>query len=559
MSRSALPGRDQAGDPPSSSVVDLLGAWLGDPPRRPGRLERLLPTSGTLPGFPGRSAHACPVIALVAQLRSLGQVIFINNPVSGLLLLLALLVQSLPMAAFTLIGIVAANLFARALGCERESRRNGIYGFNGALVGSAIGAFADHGAGSSPLAWALLVAGGACLTSLLVHTLGRRLHAATGLPPLTLPFCVVTWLVLALVRAAGHPSLQLVAPGPLPPAGGALQALLLALPRGFGQVFLLPGLASGLLVLAAVAAASPLAALVGLMGAAAGAAAGLMVGADPNALGLGLWSYNGVLTAIAIGGTFYAPTGRSLLLALLAAAVAALLTPALAGLLPFGLPVLTLPFVLVTLATLLIVRHALPALVPVALHSIVTPEEHRRRFLVARDLLGDLRRRLGAAAAGRPLSPFTAKPDPALRQGIESLFRQLDHDGDGVLSLAEFAIGLQPQGEGGPSSSGEHPRHRQLASVLVAMDLDRDGSVDVGEFTELILRLQRLSRGRERLLHYLLPVDANGDDRLERREIDRLFASIGQPELSPAEARRLLGKADASLTWKGFIDRLLLC
>jgi Ca2+-binding EF-hand superfamily protein len=98
-----------------------------------------------------------------------------------------------------------------------------------------------------------------------------------------------------------------------------------------------------------------------------------------------------------------------------------------------------------------------------------------------------------------------------------------------------------------------------LASVLEAMDLDRDGNVDAGEFTELMLRLQRLSRGRERLMHYLLPVDADGDDRLERREIDRMFASIGQPVLSPAEARRLLGDAERSLTWEGFIDRLLLC
>jgi urea transporter/Ca2+-binding EF-hand superfamily protein len=541
------------------AVFDLLGGWLRDDPPPPGRLARLLPTSGILPGFPGRSSQARPVIALVALLRSLGQVIFINNPVSGLLLLLALLVQSLPMAAYTLIGIAAANVFARALGCEKESRRNGIFGFNGALVGSAIGAFADHGTGSSPLAWGLLVAGGACLTTLLVHTLGRRLHAATGLPPLTLPFCLVTWLALALVRASGHPSLQLVDPGPLPQAGGALQALLLALPRGFGQVFLLPGLASGLLVLAAVAAASPLAALVGLMGAAASAVAGLMAGADPNGVALGLWSYNGVLTAIAIGGTFYAPTGPSLLLALLAAAVAGLLTPGVAGLLPFGLPELSLPFILVTLATLLIVRHALPALVPVALHSILTPEEHRRRFLVARDLLRDLRGRLGAVAAGRGRTPLSAVADPALRQGIEALFRQLDRDQDGFLSLAEFAAGLQARGEGGTSTTADHARHRQLASVLEAMDLDRDGSVDAGEFTELILRLRRLSRDRERLMHYLLPVDADGDDRLERREIDRLFASIGQPVLSPAEARRLMGDAEGSLTWEGFIDRLLLC
>jgi Ca2+-binding EF-hand superfamily protein len=294
------------------------------------------------------------------------------------------------------------------------------------------------------------------------------------------------------------------------------------------------------------------------MGAAAGAGAGLMAGADPNGVALGLWSYNGVLTAIAIGGTFYAPTGRSLLLALVAAAVAGLLTPGVAGLLPFGLPELSLPFILVTLTTLLIVRHALPALVPVALHSILTPEEHRRRFLVARDLLADLRGRLGAAADRRGRLLLSAAADPAQRQGIEDLFRQLDRDQDGSLSLAEFAAGLAPHREGGTGTNAASAGLPQLAPVLEALDLDRDGSVDAAEFTELMLRLQRLSRGRERLMHYLLPVDANGDDRLERREIDRLFASIGQPVLSPAEARQLLGDGTHSLTWGAFIDRLLL-
>ena len=81
-------------------------------------LQRRLPTGGTLPWFERRWAKAGLPAALLSVLRSLGQVIFINNPVSGLLLLLALLLQSPWMALFAVTGTVTANLTARAFAAE---------------------------------------------------------------------------------------------------------------------------------------------------------------------------------------------------------------------------------------------------------------------------------------------------------------------------------------------------------------------------------------------------------------------------------------------------------
>lgn len=37
---------------------------------------------------------------------------------------------------------------------------------------------------------------------------------------------------------------------------------------------------------------------------------------------------------------------------------------------------------------------ALPALIPVALHAVVTPKEHRKQFFVANELLGSFRQNL---------------------------------------------------------------------------------------------------------------------------------------------------------------------
>ncbi len=360
--------------------------------------------------------------------------------------------------------------------------------------------------------------------------------------------------------ALDHPAMDLMA-GAIPAAQGPGAAvLLLGVVRGFGQVFLCPSLASGLLVLGAVAAGSPLAALIGLAGGLASSLAALAIGVAPGAIALGLGSYNGILTAIAIGGTFYATTRGSALIALVAAAGSSLVTPALApAFASAGLPVLTLPFIVATLATFVLVRRALPSLLPVALHSVLTPEEHRQRFVISTALLSEFRRQLGRALAGErqlallPLAPVSQ------RLRLRALFADLDRDGSGSLSVAELAEGLEQRQPGAPNRNlSAQPPALLLEEVVRGMDLDGDGRVDGEEFAELMLRLRRLQEGRERLLTYLQPVDADGNDQLEPAEFDRLLGSVGQPRLDDQERRHLFGPEGRGLSWGGFIDRLLL-
>lgn len=87
-------GTDQA------QAFDLLARFVdstGAPAQRP-----WLPTAGTLPQL-GELWDGHPAaVTLICTLRSLGQVIFINNPISGLLLL-ALLWQSPAMGIFSVL------------------------------------------------------------------------------------------------------------------------------------------------------------------------------------------------------------------------------------------------------------------------------------------------------------------------------------------------------------------------------------------------------------------------------------------------------------------------
>lgn len=531
-------------EPPST--YSLLQGLLQPPAPKPSRLQRLLPSSGTLPQWnhPHRKGHRL-LVPWLTGLRSLGQVIFINNPLSGAVLLLAFVVESPWLALLAGVGTAGANLASRAFGLARGLRHQGIHGFNGALVGCAAAVLGGARALASPGLWLLLVLLGGALTTLILEGWGRRFPHRGALPPLTLPFCLVSWGVLAL--AGGFPLAPAAPPGAEAEAlVGPLQALTLGLPHSFGQVFLCGRLSSGALVLLATALASPLAAALGMLGALAAMAVALLQGMDRAAVAQGLWGYNGVLVAIAIGGIFHAPTRRSLLLAVAGAGLSTPVSLLVRNALP-GLPPLTLGFVVTTWALILVARQSLPALMPVSLHAVETPEEHRERYRVARDVLGTFRHNLGlrSGRSGTPPPLGTGVPE-RMRQRIHQLFAQLDGDGDGSLSLEELSAALG--GETGP----------QLATALAAMDRDGNGRVDGAEFTELIHRLQRLREGEERLLLYLMPADADGDDQLDAEELDHLLRSLGQPPLSAAEQGLVFGANGSALTWRGFVDRLLL-
>jgi hypothetical protein len=117
----------------------------------------------------------------------------------------------------------------------------------------------------------------------------------------------------------------------------------------------------------------------------------------------------------------------------------------------------------------------------------------------------------------------------------------------GTCNLLAAPLGTPPQ-----------ERALQLAAALQGMDLDGNGRVDLAEFTELIRRLQLLREGEERLLLYLMPVDGDGNDRLDADELRRLLRSIGQVPLTATEESQLFGPTGSALTWRNFVDRLLL-
>ena len=518
-------------------------------------LQALLPAPAPVKRQSLLAERHFPTGRLGSGLRSFSQVIFINHPLSGALLLLAFLLQSPWMALLAVIGVVAANTASRLLNLGQSLREQGIHGFNGALVGCAAAVLTDISSLSDHGLIALLVTLGGGLTTVMVELWRRRFHRRGDPPALTLPFCLITWGLVALVSPRMPDTIETVKAAA---STGSVQALMLGLPHSFGQVFLCSELASGWLVLLAVAVASPIAAALGTCGALMGMIAALAIGTDASAVAQGLAGYNGILVAIALGGIFYVPGRRTLILALLGAGLSSLLQ-ALQGHWMGNFPPLTLSFVLTTWMIQRLAGQALPALIPVALHAVVTPEEHRERFLVASELLGSFRHNLRQRIEGTLPSVGIQQPETEKSSQIQHLFNQLDCNRDGSLSLEELRDALAVEGESdGTQLRRTSSLNDQLATTMASMDLNGDGRIDCNEFSQLIQRLQRLRQGEERLLLYLMPVDTNGNDRLDHDEIDRLLTSIGQPALTSKEQALVLMNQEKSLSWHDFVDRLLL-
>jgi urea transporter len=147
--------------------------------------------------------------------------------------------------------------------------------------------------------------------------------------------------------------------------------------RGIGEVMFQDNLATGVIFLVAILANSRISAAFAALGSALGLATALVVGADGVSAYHGLYGFNAVLCAIALGGVFFVLTWKSAIYALVASIFSALTFAAIAVLLsPIGMPALTAPFVLVTWMFLL-PKAGFSALVPVGLADVSTAESAR--------------------------------------------------------------------------------------------------------------------------------------------------------------------------------------
>lgn len=264
--------------------------------------------------------------ALLILGRGIGQVMFQNNALSGLLMLVGILLNSWQMALLAIAGNVVSTLAAYFSGYSREDIRSGLYGFNGTLVGIAIGVFMPI-----TVASLLLLVAGSCLSTWIARLFGLQ-RLVSGF---TAPFIISVWILLV--------ACSWMMPSLLLPSGDAVTAQTLSFLQAFclniGQVMFQGNtVLAGVFFLLGILVNSRINGLYTILGALLPIPFALLLGVDYAALNAGLMGYNGVLCAIALGDK----TWKGGVWAVMAVLLSVLLQ---IGGMEWGITTLTAPFV----------------------------------------------------------------------------------------------------------------------------------------------------------------------------------------------------------------------
>ncbi len=319
-------------------------------------------------------------------LRGIGQVVFQNNPWSGLVILLGILFNSWIYAAICVVGVLASTLTAIMLKADRGLIRDGLFGFNGALVALSLIAFTSEnfqtGAIPSPAMFVYLVCGAALSTMAFASI--ATLLGPHKVAPLTMPFVLIGWLFLFAILKFDAIDAGPMAKPVSPDQFSYVEPIVLptwymGIGASIGQIFFQDNWITGYIILVGIAIHSRIGAGMCLLGAIVGTAVAAIFGGPEGAIRDGLFGYNAALTAMALGGFFLVFTWRSFLYAIFGAAVSGWLWASVAIFLkPIGMPVLTSTFVIVTWL-MLIGQYAFKALVPVPPAEATSPEDNLRR------------------------------------------------------------------------------------------------------------------------------------------------------------------------------------
>src|SRR5215211_7891567 len=274
-------------------------------------------------GAPRRAAESWatmaernPAVGVVdTLLRGVGQVMFQNNPLTGLLFLVGIFVNSAKLGGAGLLGLAASTLAAYLLGADRSLIRAGLFGFNGILVGIALAFFFEF-----DFLLAVYIVLGAAVSTVVMMTL-INLLTPWDMPALTAPFVLTAWLLLFAVYQFDflRPT-ELIAPATLHP-GAAVQTDLRELTtgsggltaanlahgffRGVGEVMFEDNLLTGVIFLVAILVNSRISAAFAVLGSAVALLTALALGANGFLIYHGLYGFNAVLCAIALGGLFF--------------------------------------------------------------------------------------------------------------------------------------------------------------------------------------------------------------------------------------------------------------
>jgi len=264
--------------------------------------------------------------------RGISQIFLLNNVITGILFLAGAFYNSWLIGIGAVIGLLAGTFTALLFKYRRDDINNGLYGYNGALVGLATVYF--FGFNVSAI---IALFFGAVLSSIIMNFMTKR-----KLPPFTAPFIISTWIVMAIVLTLKIMPLKAAQ---LPDASNL--EIIPALSRGIGQVMFQENIITGIILFIGILVCSRISALYALLGTGIGVVVACVCSFPLSMITAGLFGFNGVLCGIAFSNKKWS----ALILATTSIVISIFL---IYGMVNLGIITLTSPFVLSTWLVLLL-------------------------------------------------------------------------------------------------------------------------------------------------------------------------------------------------------------
>ena len=183
---------------------------------------------------------------------------FQNNPLTGLLILLAISVNSFVYAGAALFGAVVGTYVAMLLRIDNKLVRDGLFGFNGALTAIAMVAYTSgeqvHGDLPS-LSMILYTALAVGFSTILARAFAFVIRN-DRVPGLNLPYCVAALMLLGAMHQFGGAGAAALHPVTGAPQVYAGDTWLYGIATGVSHIFLQDNWLTGIVVVAAFAAST---------------------------------------------------------------------------------------------------------------------------------------------------------------------------------------------------------------------------------------------------------------------------------------------------------------
>jgi urea transporter len=285
-------------------------------------------------------------------LSGYGQIVFNDNPLSGLLFLAGGLVGSVQAGASSLVCTIAAALAAYLIGVPEIALRKGLYTFSAALAGFGIAVFVFPGQGVTAR---LLFYSALCgVVSVLMTGAFESFLSKWDLPYMAFPYCAS---LAILVPAAAHftnlgaaaailPHLEVAAPlgsGHIRSAADFFAAVM----NNFAEVIWQSNAVSGALLLLGILVASRVDFFMAVTGSVSATAFAIALGLPDAGVMAGNYGFNAVLLMIVMFGRAYAMSVKNFVFSSALALITVILTVCLNVILaPAAIPVGALPYVI---------------------------------------------------------------------------------------------------------------------------------------------------------------------------------------------------------------------